>query len=72
MISFSTITSWNKIGDFIMISRGKSKICPLGKVEFGIVEEILDDGRSLKVKVARANTKNELVRELMQTVEIVT
>ena len=53
-----------KIGDFIMISRGKSKICPLGKVEFGIVEEILDDGRSLKVKVARANTKNELVREL--------
>ena len=47
-----------------MISRGKSKICPLGKVEFGIVEEILDDGRSLKVKVARANTKNELVREL--------
>ena len=38
---------------------------PLGRVEFGLVEEVLDAGRNLKIKVARAHTKDVLVRELV-------
>ena len=54
-----------KIGDFIMVSRGRSRVNPLGRVEFGLVEEILDTGRNLKIKVSRAHTKDTLVRELV-------
>ena len=55
-----------QIGDFIMISRQKSKVNPLGLVEFGIVQDVLDNGRNLKVRVARSHTqKKELVRELI-------
>ena len=54
-----------RIGDFIMVSRGRSKMSPLGRVEFGLVEEVLDAGRNLKIKVARAHTKDVLVRELV-------
>jgi len=55
-----------RIGDFIMVSRQRSKISPLGRVEFGIVEQVLDNGRNLKIKVARTHTqKDGLVRELI-------
>ena len=54
-----------KVGDFIMISRGRSKINPLGQVEFGVVEEILDEGRNLRIRVSRAHTKDTLVRQLV-------
>jgi len=55
-----------RIGDFIMVSRQRSKISPLGRVEFGIVEQVLDNGRNLKIKVAGTHTqKDGLVRELI-------
>ena len=54
-----------KVGDFIMISRGRSKINPLGRVEFSVVEEILDEGRNLRIRVSRAHTKDTLVRQLV-------
>ena len=54
-----------KIGDFIMVARQKSKINSLGKIEFALVKEILDGGRNLKIRVARADTRETLVRELI-------
>ena len=55
-----------QIGDFIMISRQKSKVNPLGLVEYGLVQDVLDNGRNLKVRVARSHTqKKGLVRELI-------
>ena len=62
---WATEGSRAKIGDFIMVARQKSKINPLGRVEFGVVEEVLDEGRNLKIRVARASTKETLVRELI-------
>ena len=62
---WATEGSRASIGDFIMVARQKSKVNPLGRVEFGLVEEILDEGRNLRIKVARANTKEVLVREIV-------
>ena len=41
--------------DFVMISRGKSKILPLGRIEYGVVKKVSEDGRTLEVRVCRSN-----------------
>ena len=47
-----------KKADVIMISRGKQKLSPLGKLEYGLVKEVSSDGRTLQVRVSRAGTAN--------------
>ena len=41
--------------DFVMICRGRRKISPLGKIEYGRVKKVSEDGRTLEVIVCRSN-----------------
>ena len=43
-----------KEGDFIMVSRGRNKIAALGKIEYGLVRSVSEDGRNLEIKVCRS------------------
>ena len=43
-----------KKGDVIMVSRGRSKIRPLGRIEYGLVMHVSGDHRTLEVRVCRS------------------
>lgn len=48
-----------KEGDVIMVSRGKNKVRPLGRIEFALVREVSEDGRTLQVRVCRSHKELE-------------
>ena len=41
-------------GDFVMVSRGRSKVAALGKIEYGLIQQVSEDGRSLEIRVCRS------------------
>ena len=59
-----------KVDDFIMVSRGRNKVKPLGKVEYGLVMAVSEDGRNLDIRVCRS--QKELKQKQLPPVKDIT